>query len=162
MALNMKRGGLLAEINVTPFVDVMLVLLIIFMVTAPMLEQGLEVDLPTTRTVESLPSDSDHMVLTVRKDGALYLDEYAVPFEELGGHVQRLVTDKRKSLFLRADKEVPYGLVVSVMGELKQAGVDKLGVVAERDMEIEVPAQQGAKTPAPTNAKQGGNAAAGQ
>jgi len=142
MAVNLNRGGMLAEINVTPFVDVMLVLLIIFMVTAPMLEQGLEVDLPSTRTVESLPSDSDHMVLTVRRDGALYLDEYAVPFAELAGHVQRLVTAKNKSLFLRADKEVPYGLVVRVMGELKEAGVDKLGVVAEKDMELEVPAQQ--------------------
>lgn len=141
MAVNLNRGGMLAEINVTPFVDVMLVLLIIFMVTAPMLEQGLEVDLPATRTVESLPSDSDHMVLTVRRDGAVYLDEYAVPFDELAGHVQRLVTAQNKSLFLRADKEVPYGLVVRVMGELKEAGVNKLGVVAEKDMELDVPAQ---------------------
>lgn len=152
MAVKMNRGGHLAEINVTPFVDVMLVLLIIFMVTAPMLEQGLEVDLPSTRTVESLPSDSDHMVLTVRRDGALYLDEYAVPFDELAGHVKRLVTDKKKQLFLRADKEVPYGLVVKVMGELKNAGVDKLGVVAEKDMELDLPAQQSGKKPATPDA----------
>ncbi len=135
MAVSLRQGGLLSEINVTPFVDVMLVLLIIFMVTAPMLEQGLEVDLPTTRTVEALPSDSDHLVLTIGKDGAMFLDEYAVPFDELVGHVQRLVTSQKKQLFLRADKEVPYGIVVRVMGELKEAGVDKLGVVAEKDME---------------------------
>ncbi len=166
MAVKLNSGGLLAEINVTPFVDVMLVLLIIFMVTAPMLEQGLEVDLPSTRTVESLPSDSDHMVLTLRKDGAMFLDEYAVPLDELVGHVQRLVTEKKKSLFLRADKDVPYGMVVRVMGELKQAGVDRLGVVAEKDMELDLPAVQPVQgqgaTPLPTlpePAQQGGTAA---
>ncbi len=139
MAVSYRPGGLLSEINVTPFVDVMLVLLIIFMVTAPMLEHGLEVDLPSTRTVEALPSDSDHLVLTIGKDGAMFLDEYAVPFDELSGHVQRLVTSQKKQLFLRADKEVPYGIVVRVMGELKEAGVDKLGVVAEKDMELPIP-----------------------
>ncbi len=131
--MKLNSNGMLAEINVTPFVDVMLVLLIIFMVTAPMLEQGLEVDLPQTRTVEALPTESDHLVLTVGKNGALTLDEYPVPFDELQGHLKRLVADKHKQLFLRADKEVPYGIVVQVMGEIKAAGIDHMGVVAERD-----------------------------
>jgi len=127
-----KTGnGFLAEINVTPFVDVMLVLLIIFMVTAPLMTQGVEVDLPTTRTVKNLPQDKDHLVLTIKKGGEMFLDEYNVKFEDLGGHLKRLVSKQKKQLFLRADKDVPYGLVVDVMGEIKAAGIDKLGIVAE-------------------------------
>ncbi|WP_243310301.1 protein TolR [Fundidesulfovibrio agrisoli] len=125
--------GFLAEINVTPFVDVMLVLLIIFMVTAPMMTQGLEVDLPQTKAVTTLPKDSENIVLTIKKEGTLHIDEYTVTMDELPGHIKRLVTDQKKLMFLRADKEVPYGLVVQVMGVLKTAGVDKLGVVAEPD-----------------------------
>ncbi|AMK11664.1 protein TolR [Pseudodesulfovibrio indicus] len=125
-------GGFLNEINVTPFVDVMLVLLIIFMVTAPLMTQGVEVDLPTTRTVKNLPQDSEHLVLTVKKDGALFLDEYQVGEDELEDHLKRLVAGQKKQLFLRADKEVAYGTVVRVMGEIKAAGIDKLGIVAEQ------------------------------
>jgi biopolymer transport protein TolR len=125
-------GGFLNEINVTPFVDVMLVLLIIFMVTAPLMTQGVEVDLPTTRTVRNLPQDSEHLVLTVRKDGRIFLDEYQVSLDELEDHLKRLVAGQKKQLFLRADKEVPYGTVVQVMGEIKAAGIDRLGIVAEQ------------------------------
>lgn len=124
-------GGYLAEINVTPFVDVMLVLLIIFMVAAPLMTQGVEVDLPTTRTVSNLPQDKDHLVLSVQKDGTLMLDEYKIKLSELEDHLKRLVAKQKKQLFLRADKEVPYGIVVEVMGEIKSAGIDRLGVVAE-------------------------------
>ncbi|WP_243544590.1 protein TolR [Pseudodesulfovibrio tunisiensis] len=126
-------GGYLNEINVTPFVDVMLVLLIIFMVTAPLMTQGVEVDLPTTRTVRNLPQDSDHLVLTVKRDGRMFLDEYQVDFEELQDHLRRLVANQKKQLFLRADREVPYGTVVRVMGEIKGAGIDRLGIVAEQE-----------------------------
>jgi biopolymer transport protein TolR len=124
-------GGFLNEINVTPFVDVMLVLLIIFMVTAPLMTQGVEVDLPATRTVRNLPQDSEHLVLTVKKDGNIFLDEYKVSLNELEEHLKRLVATQKKQLFLRADREVPYGTVVQVMGEIKAAGIDKLGIVAE-------------------------------
>ncbi|WFS61043.1 protein TolR [Pseudodesulfovibrio thermohalotolerans] len=124
-------GGFLNEINVTPFVDVMLVLLIIFMVTAPLMTQGVEVDLPATRTVRNLPQDSEHLVLTVKKDGNIFLDEYKVSLDELEEHLKRLVATQKKQLFLRADREVPYGTVVQVMGEIKAAGIDKLGIVAE-------------------------------
>lgn len=126
-----NRNGFIAEINVTPFVDVMLVLLIIFMVTAPLMTQGLEVELPQTRTVRTLPQDKDHMVLTIKRDGTVFLDEYAVKPGELAGHLERLVKEERKSLFLRADREVAYGRVVAVMGEIKSAGIDHMGVVAE-------------------------------
>jgi biopolymer transport protein TolR len=90
-----------------------------------------EVDLPTTRTVRNLPQDSEHLVLTVRKDGRIFLDEYQVSLDELEDHLKRLVASQRKQLFLRADREVPYGTVVEVMGEIKSAGIDKLGIVAE-------------------------------
>lgn len=127
------RSKFVSEINVTPFVDVMLVLLIIFMVATPMMSQGLDVDLPQTKQVEVLPTDADHMILTVRRDGKLYLDEYAVDnIEELEGYLQRLVKEKNKSLFLQADKEVPYGIVVEVMGHIKAVGIEKLGVMADQ------------------------------
>ena len=92
-------GGFLNEINVTPFVDVMLVLLIIFMVTAPLMTQGVEVDLPTTRTVKNLPQDSEHLVLSVKKDGTLFLDEYQVGLDELEEHLKRLVSKQKKQPF---------------------------------------------------------------
>jgi biopolymer transport protein TolR len=125
------KGRYLADVNVTPFVDVMLVLLIIFMVTAPMMTQGLEVDLPQTRAVSVLPKESESLVLTVKADGSLFLDKYQVEYADLEGQVKRLVTDQKKQLFLRADQAVSYGVVVKVMGIIKAAGVDKLGVVAE-------------------------------
>jgi biopolymer transport protein TolR len=125
------RKGFLHEINVTPFVDVMLVLLIIFMVTAPMLNQGVEVDLPQTKTVETLPEDSEVMVLSIEKDGRISLDEYQVTDEDLEHQLKTHVAEKKKLLYLRADKQVPYGTVVSVMGRIKAAGIERLGVVAE-------------------------------
>jgi biopolymer transport protein TolR len=124
-------GGFLNEINVTPFVDVMLVLLIIFMVTAPLMTQGVEVDLPATRTVKNLPRDAEHLVLSIRKDGSIFLDEYKVNESELQDHLARLVAAQKKQLFLRADEAVAYGTVVRVMGEIKAAGIDRLGIVAQ-------------------------------
>ncbi|MFV0422003.1 ExbD/TolR family protein [Oleidesulfovibrio sp.] len=127
-----NKNGFVSEINVTPFVDVMLVLLIIFMVTAPMLTQGLDVELPQTSTVDVLPTDAENMVLTIKKDGSMYLDEYKVTAEDLPGHLDRLVKQQNKLLFMRADKDVAYGVVVEVMGIVKGAGIDKLGVVADQ------------------------------
>lgn len=132
MSMQLGNGKFVSEINVTPFVDVMLVLLIIFMVATPMMTSGLEVDLPQTKQVESLPTENDHMILTIRRDGRIYLDEYAVnDMKELEGYLQHLVKDKNKTLFLQADREVPYGLVVEVMGEIKAAGIENLGVMAD-------------------------------
>ncbi len=127
------KGRFMADVNVTPFVDVMLVLLIIFMVTAPMMTQGLEVELPQTRAVSVLPKDNESIVLTVKADGALFLDKYQVELGDLEGQIRQLVTNQKKQLFLRADQAVPYGTVVKVMGVVKTAGVDKLGVVAEEE-----------------------------
>ena len=125
-----RKKRFVSEINVTPFVDVMMVLLIIFMVTAPMMDSGLDVDLPQAKQVDNLPTDADHLVLTVREDGALFLDTYQVQLEELETRLSMLVKDKGRSLFLQADKSVPYGIVVDVMGRIKAAGIERLGVIA--------------------------------
>ncbi|WP_457571643.1 protein TolR [Desulfovulcanus sp.] len=133
MDFNPLEKGFLSEINVTPFVDVMLVLLIIFMVTAPMLTQGVEVDLPQTKTVRTLPEDSDHLVVTLKKDGTIYLDEYKVKLDEVEKHLKKIVQDKNKLIYLQADKDVAYGLVVKLMSRIKAAGIKRLGVVAEEE-----------------------------
>ena len=125
-----RKKGFVSEINVTPFVDVMMVLLIIFMVTAPMMDSGLDVDLPQAKQVDNLPTDAEHLVLTVREDGALFLDTYEVKLEELESRLSMLVKDKGRALFLQADKAVPYGIVVDVMGRIKAAGIERLGVIA--------------------------------
>ena len=138
-----RRKGFVSEINVTPFVDVMMVLLIIFMVTAPMMDSGLDVDLPQARQVENLPTDSEHLVLTIREDGAMYLDTYQVQLEELEERLTALVKDQNRALFLQADKNVPYGAVVDVMGRIKAAGIEKLGVVAMPTTENAAPAASG-------------------
>jgi biopolymer transport protein TolR len=130
MGASVGGKGFVSEINVTPFVDVMLVLLIIFMVTAPMMEQGLDVELPEARQVDVLPTDSDHLVLTIRPDGRIYLDAYAVPLDELETRLDVLVRGKGRALYLQADKTVPYGVVVDVMGRIRAAGITELGIVA--------------------------------
>ncbi len=128
-----ESGGVVSEINVTPFVDVMLVLLVIFMITAPMMQSGLDVSLPQTKTVDVLPTDSDHVVLTIRADGTLLLDEDAVGDPDLAAFVQERVVTPARLLFLRADENVPYGRVVRVMGMVRSAGVQKMNVMAEEE-----------------------------
>ncbi|MCI7569602.1 ExbD/TolR family protein [Desulfovibrio sp.] len=133
MGANVGGGSkFVSEINVTPFVDVMLVLLIIFMVATPMMSQGIDVDLPQTKQVEVLPTESENMVMTVRQDGKIFLDEYPVELDDLESKLQMLVKEKNKTLFLQADKNVPYGTVVDIMGRIKAVGIEKLGVVAEK------------------------------
>ena len=112
------------------FVDVVLVLLIIFMITAPMLDQGVEIDLPQTKEVEVLPNDVEHLVLTIQKNGKLFLDSYEVQLNELEERVNILVTEKSRALFIKADSNVPYGVVVDIMGRIKSAGIENLGIVA--------------------------------
>lgn len=135
MKFNPQNNGYIAQINVTPFVDVMLVLLIIFMITAPLLTQGVDVDLPETETVRTLPEDSDTLVLTVDKDKKILLDTYELELETMSRHLKKIVTDKNQILYLKADKGVPYGFVVKVMSGIKEAGIQRLGIVAEPDEE---------------------------
>lgn len=129
------NNGFIAQINVTPFVDVMLVLLIIFMITAPLLTQGVEVDLPETETVRTLPEDSDTLVLTIEKDKTILLDTYELELKTMSRHLERIVTNKNQIIYLKADQEVPYGFVVKVMSGIKNAGLQRLGIVAEPEEE---------------------------
>lgn len=132
MGASLGQSKFVSEINVTPFVDVMLVLLIIFMVATPMMSQGLDVDLPQAKQAESLPSESDHMILTIKQDGQMFLEEYTVQtLDELEGYLLHLVKEKNKTLFLKADKDVPYGVVVGVIGRIKAVGIEKMGMMAE-------------------------------
>jgi biopolymer transport protein TolR len=121
--------GLVADINVTPLVDVMLVLLIIFMVTAPMMTQGLNVDLPET-TAKALRQEDEPIVVSIKKEGDIYLGKIKVDQKTL---LQQLTANseekKKKPIYLQADKNVTYGLVASVMADIKTAGFDKLGMV---------------------------------
>ena len=120
----------LSEINVTPFVDVMLVLLIIFMVTAPILESGIEVDLPKTRTVKAV--DVEKVVITIDRRQTLYLGNDAININLLGSTVaQRLQGSVNKPVFIRADESVPFGTFARVVDTLKQAGVTNINIVTE-------------------------------
>lgn len=118
-----------ADINVTPFVDVMLVLLIIFMVTAPMMTEGLDVDLPKVETSETLPTENDHVILTVKADGKLFLDEYETTLADLASVLEVNVLRPQRQLFIRADQAVPYGVVMGVMGKIRASGIKDVGLV---------------------------------
>jgi biopolymer transport protein TolR len=132
MAMSSEKGKrLMSDINVTPLVDVMLVLLVIFMVTAPMMMQGVEVSLPTTKTAP-IKSQEDPLILTVDKKGNIYLENHLIKIEDLGKKVETIFKYRReKEVLLRADKELPYGVVIKVMAEVKRAGVTKLGMVTQ-------------------------------
>ncbi len=121
----------MSDINVTPLVDVMLVLLIIFMVTAPMMTQGLDVNLPQT-TAKSIKTQEDPLFLTINKKGEIFLEEHVIRLEELEDKVKSIFKYRRdKELLLRADRDLPYGLVIKVIAAVKRAGIDKLGMVTE-------------------------------
>lgn len=121
-----KRRQALSEINVTPFVDVMLVLLIIFMVTAPLLQQGIDVNLPQAKGKELSPTE--RVIITIKKDGRIYINKTITDINKLKS---KLAVISDRDVFLKADKDVPYGIVVEVMGELREIGIERLGMVTE-------------------------------
>ena len=126
-----KEYGAMSEINVTPLVDVMLVLLIIFMVTAPMLQQGVDVDLPKTKP-SPIKIDEERLVVTVTKTKNVYINKRSFTVKELQEKLATIrKSDPGKEVFLRADKNVPYGTVVQVMAAIKNAGISKLGMVTD-------------------------------
>jgi len=121
----------LSEINVTPLVDVMLVLLIIFMVTAPMLSMGIDVNLPRVKS-KSVDVTEEKLILTVNETREIYLNKVKIPLGELDSKLEAVFSSRvDREVFLRADKNVPYGFVVEVMSEVRKAGVDKLGMITE-------------------------------
>lgn len=121
----------LADINITPFVDVMLTLLIIFIITAPLMQQGLDVNLPQARA-QAMEKTQEDVILTVRKDGTILLGDDATPVT-LGFLEHKLgtiyETKKQKDLYIKADEDVLYGKVVSIMSAAKSAGVERIGMV---------------------------------
>lgn len=125
------RRSSLSQINVTPFVDVMLVLLIIFMVTAPMLDQGVQIDLPEVAEAPSLLAQQEPLVVTVERSGKIFIGKAEVKqLSKLGPVLQQALKGKPdREVFLEADQKVSYGRVVQVMAALKRAGVEKLGMV---------------------------------
>lgn len=125
------QRGLVSDINVTPLVDVMLVLLIIFMVTAPMMTQGLDVNLPET-TAKSLRQEDDPLVVKIDKEANITLGKLAVSKQILLEQLTQMPDAKKKEpIYLSADKDVAYGEVVSIMAQIKNAGFDKLGMITK-------------------------------
>jgi biopolymer transport protein TolR len=125
-----RLGPALAEINVIPFVDIVLVLLIIFMVTAPMMLSGIDVKIPRSETRNTDPEE--RLVLTVTKDHEVYLGDQPITLDRLGQVLKGLQQrSPQAAVFLKADQAVAYGMVVRVMDVVKKAGIDRLGMVTE-------------------------------
>ncbi|HTG81215.1 MAG TPA: protein TolR [Geobacteraceae bacterium] len=121
----------MSQINVTPLVDVMLVLLIIFMVTAPMMQQGVQVNLPKADTKALNPQETT-VVVSIDRSGRLFINSSEVPGGELTAKLTAMfATRSKKEVFLKADKDVPYGEVIRAMAEIKGAGIERLGMVTE-------------------------------
>jgi biopolymer transport protein TolR len=126
-----NNRAVMSEINVTPLVDVMLVLLVIFMVTAPMMQQGVQVNLPKADTRAMTPAE-ESVVVSVDKNGRVFIDKEEIPAGDLRKRLSTLfATRAKKEVFLKADAGVPYGEVVRTMADIKGAGVERLGMVTE-------------------------------
>lgn len=128
-ASSQRDSTTISQINVTPLVDVMLVLLVIFMVTAPIIQQGVQVNLPQTRS-SAIPGSEEFLVVSVAKDGKVYLNDNAMTPAELGAKlaaIKKLQADRQ--VYLRADQDVRYGEVMKIIAAIKQAGIERLGMV---------------------------------
>ncbi len=132
MKTNRDRN-VLSEINVTPFVDVMLVLLVIFMVTAPLLQQGVDVNLPKAKGKDLPPEE--RISLVIKRDRTIYMNDTPLTIPQMRGKLEA-ISKLNPNIFLKADKDVPYGLVVEVMGEIKEAGIEKLGMITEPKLDM--------------------------
>jgi biopolymer transport protein TolR len=128
------RSGrsMVSDINVTPFVDVMLVLLIIFMVAAPMMIQGIDVNLPKT-TAQSIPNEEERLVVSISDDRRIFINETPVGGDALSPELERIIRNcgEKRGVILRADRTVDYGFVIEVMGMIRQAGIQQIGMVTE-------------------------------
>lgn len=128
MRLERRNRSAMSEINVTPLVDVMLVLLIIFMVTAPLMQQGIDVNLPKAKG-KDLPQE-ERITIIIKRDGRIYMNDNPVSIAEMKRKLE-VISKLNPDVFLKADKDVSYGLVVEVMGEIKESGIERLGMVTE-------------------------------
>jgi biopolymer transport protein TolR len=131
MAFEDSGGGTISNINVTPLVDVMLVLLVIFMVTAPILQQGVNINLPKVKAA-ALTGEEQQLVVAVNRQGEVYLNDTPTTLSELGPKLQAILKLRPdRQVFLRADQSVKYGEVMRVIATVKGAGVERLGMVTE-------------------------------
>jgi biopolymer transport protein TolR len=128
---NYGSDGMLSEINVTPFVDVMLVLLIIFMVSAPLMQQGIQVDLPKTKS-PTLSEQEKPVVLVVGKGGSVQIAGNPIPADQLVSKLKAIFEKReKKEIFIQADKGISYGIVATVMSQAQAAGILRIGLVTE-------------------------------
>jgi biopolymer transport protein TolR len=128
-ASSQRDSGTISQINVTPLVDVMLVLLVIFMVTAPIIQQGVQVNLPQARS-GAIPGTEEHLVVTVAKNGKVYLNDNVMSLSQLGEKLRAIKKiDANKQVYLRADQDVRYGTVMQAIAEIKKSGIERLGMV---------------------------------
>jgi len=134
-ASSQRDGTTIAQINVTPLVDVMLVLLVIFMVTAPRSQQGVQVNLPQAKA-GAIPGTEELLVVSVAKNGKIYLNDNPMTLSELGGKLRAIrKLQVNKQVYLRADQDVRYGVVMKTIAEIKQAGIERLGMVTRPSSE---------------------------
>ncbi|MDM8515467.1 protein TolR [Desulfobacterales bacterium HSG16] len=129
MAFKSGNDQYMSEINVTPFVDVMLVLLIIFMVTAPMMTEGVDVNLPQA-SAKPLPVENDQLIISIDKDRKIFIGKFEAEPDTFQEQLKKILQNREdKSVYLKGDKDIPYGIVAKVMSEIKEAGVAKLGMI---------------------------------
>ena len=130
MSFMVPRGRTLSEINVTPFVDVVLVLLIIFMITAPVLQSGIEVSVPKTKTVKEITEE--RLVITIDRSQRVYLGNEPVNIHQIGAKLREKIRDpESQAVFLRSDENVPFGAFAAVMDAVKQSGITNVSIVTE-------------------------------
>lgn len=128
-------SGALADINITPFVDVMLVLLIIFMVATPLMESGIPLQLPKANT-KSLPRPEDPVILSLNKDSLVFIGKESIALESLPSRLKSAFANRTaQEIFIRADSSLPYGFVAKVMATVKNSGINKIGLVTEETKE---------------------------
>ena len=133
MDLGGAKGGVKSDINVTPLCDVMLVLLIIMMIVAPLLQQGVSVTLPQAANTVDKPEVQGQTVVAIAKDKSMYVNAKPVPEAELARRITELLEAKtEKIVLIKADEEVEYGTVMTTMDQLRQAGVEDIGLITER------------------------------
>ena len=133
MDLGGAKGGIKSDINVTPLVDVMLVLLIIMMLIAPMLQQGVSLRLPTAANTVDKPETQDQTVISIAKDKELYLNAKPVRESDLAQKLADILESKtQKIVLIKADEEVEYGAVMAVMDQLRQAAIEDVGLITEK------------------------------
>ena len=132
-----SSGSMLSEINVTPLVDVMLVLLVIFMVTAPMLQRGTDVQLPQAQ--HSDLKEQNRLTLTLTREGRIFLNNDEIPRAELRERLVAVTRGRDRTVQFRGDSQVSYGLVIEVMDGMKAAGIDTVGMITERSSRVPNP-----------------------